>query len=490
MISRTDVTDRFHRLRDYKQQQRKNRRQYILNQYKLIRYSNERDSNNRLLKSFNKKVYYDVDEQVIDINTYKSCELCQKKFSFFGKKRVQCPLCRSIVCQDCNGNTISIKSPGSGNLDICRLCFKVLKHRKALDKFKMERKNASKSRLSIWYNTMSTIRSHISRQMPRFRGIVYCLTGIDGDTETMRNEHLLVVLDGMEMETVLIMKNEACEIMVDLDANFKNLQSRLAKLIRIECNSDTEMQVLMNIKYSTNTFLTSNLPEFNNMGRNLMAFLESPEFNKRVERHNKQLLEKKREEKLRERAEREKKRWEEQYGEPFPTIPRPDEEIQKPIATNVPPTEPVQKQSERENKLISSVFGIFKPNTHGTNSTTDTTNMPLVEDTVEVQEIQDTKPNIKLVKPAILSCNGGIQITIQGRNFMPGIQVVIGDIVVGKSFVELVNQDGRESLIVDTPPHDVGPVSIILINPDDQEVTLEGVLYYTDDESLFEEVFV
>lgn len=96
---------------------------------------------------------------------------------------------------------------------------------------------------------------------------------------------------------------------------------------------------------------------------------------------------------------------------------------------------------------------------------------------------------------------GGVEIDIQGENFSPGLEVIIGGKKIPPSKCVVTESDGMllnlndDSLLTDAshvfvvipPNREVGPKAIIIINPDKRTAILSDVLMYLDDPDIAEE---
>lgn len=82
-------------------------------------------------------------------------------------------------------------------------------------------------------------------------------------------------------------------------------------------------------------------------------------------------------------------------------------------------------------------------------------------------------PKIEKVEPSEGPVEGGTEITITGKNFKPGLVVLIG----GKT-AQNVNVQGDTKITAKTPPHTAGYKDVKVINPDGAEATLKDGFYY------------
>jgi hypothetical protein len=80
-------------------------------------------------------------------------------------------------------------------------------------------------------------------------------------------------------------------------------------------------------------------------------------------------------------------------------------------------------------------------------------------------------PSVASVEPTFGSARGGESVVVAGDGFLPGVTVSFGGIAA--SSVAILDSNGTR-LSVLTPPHGVGPVDVVVSNPDGQNSTLPG----------------
>ena len=101
-------------------------------------------------------------------------------------------------------------------------------------------------------------------------------------------------------------------------------------------------------------------------------------------------------------------------------------------------------------------------------------------------------PHITMVKPAIVPIQGGVTVHIQGTNFKPGLSIVIGGVKIAPAscLLEPLPVDGesqnRQVRVLLPQMKETGPLTIILINPDQNTAILKDVLICTDDPVLLQ----
>ena len=84
-------------------------------------------------------------------------------------------------------------------------------------------------------------------------------------------------------------------------------------------------------------------------------------------------------------------------------------------------------------------------------------------------------PHIEAVRPASGSSSGGTTVEITGVNFVPGSTVTIGGVPATH-----VQVSASSDLKATAGPHDVGPASIVVTNPDGRSATLAVGFTYVD----------
>jgi len=268
--------------------------------------------------------------------------------------------------------------------------------------------------------------------MPGLKGIIYTFAGNDKE-----NIDVELLANMFELDTGAFheMQQQATVHVEQLQLHFKNIQTRLKKIVDIPNNNNNahEEQLKKFLKMTIYSFLQQSLPEYKNLCKLYHEF------------SSKDLIEK-----LHKIQERKKK----------------EEEIKKQLKEDSQSITEIKKEN-----ITSMILGLLPK---GKDQTIGNQNTP-------------KPPIINFVKPALVPITGGVIVTLIGTNFQRGLQVIIGEKRIKTTDIHyLPDDEGNYKVEVVTPGNDAGPKSIIIINPDKQTAILEHVLHYSDDPLLIE----
>jgi len=220
----TNHTDAFKILREISSENKRKEREKIVSLYKLVVYHTKEEND---VKSTD--IFYDINEIIIQDDRLKFCAVCKYQFTFFGRKKLQCPVCRRIVCKDCV-KVRPIERGSKKTINLCKLCFKHLAERKMLKNFHKKKDIALQDKFVLWYNTIISLRLEILSIMPGLKGIIYTFAGNDKE-----NIDVELLANMFELDTGAFheMQQQATVHVEQLQLHFKNIQTRLKKKLLI-----------------------------------------------------------------------------------------------------------------------------------------------------------------------------------------------------------------------------------------------------------------
>eukprot|EP01126_Amoeba_proteus_P000569 TRINITY_DN10162_c0_g1_i3.p1 TRINITY_DN10162_c0_g1~~TRINITY_DN10162_c0_g1_i3.p1 ORF type:complete len:331 (+),score=53.67 TRINITY_DN10162_c0_g1_i3:436-1428(+) len=213
-------------------------------------------------------IFYDDKRQEIDLVTIPCCKQCGELFSFFGNKKLQCPTCLRILCQQCirEEYAIPLDPPLSGCLEVCKRCYVLILKEQSHAEFRFAIEESQRSRLILWYNTLRTLRSEIDMIMPALKGIIHPFSLL-GPKEA---------LTVMGVETLVELTEQALEKQEEVTRHLKNLDNRLKLILNMASLNPREDHIKRSLKISTAQFLERTLPEFKILISELQKFVTNP----------------------------------------------------------------------------------------------------------------------------------------------------------------------------------------------------------------------
>lgn len=231
----------------------------------------------------------------IDISKISQCQICAENFGFFKPIKLQCPVCKFIVCKKCQNaaNAIELPPPHVGKLLLCKLCKQNFTRAVQIEKFKLSVEESQKSRMILWYNTLMAIKHEITIKMPGFCGVAMSLTGqASGSTPGE-------IIKDMSLEDIYHLAEIGTTQLKMMELNFKNYENRLKMIIQSFQPAHKKEEILKkNMQLASIHFLEVNLPQFNSLSMALINFLNSQELKTALLNYEKEKEKAKEEEEL------------------------------------------------------------------------------------------------------------------------------------------------------------------------------------------------
>ena len=329
----------------------------------------------------------------------------------------------------------------------------------------------------IFYTTLMAIKDDVVHELPNFRGIVFTLSSIFGETPQQQEKIREMVDDGGPLLfpglTLEELFTQGLASQKRLKSVFSALEERLASIQAASNDTKTQQRMIANLKQAMHDFLQHSLPLFRFSAQRLLEIRDHPKTKRLLILAKEQIRQEEINAARRIQEEADRKRYHALVGDdsaPPAFAPGAGAHLSSGLGTHAPQPSSKSKQGSNANGSILSAAwnSISKPLDHLNSS--------------------HYVPEIAGIIPAICPSMGGLPLSIKGFNFHPNARVSIAS----KWLEEWqVLWKSSQELTVISPQSDYeGPVDVIVENPNQSTVgILEDVLFYTNDAAIMETIF-
>lgn len=298
--------------------------------------------------------------------------------------------------------------------------------------------------------------NHVTQELKTvFRGLVFSLNSvlgpdIGGDESTLsKSASAPLSIPG---ETLYELQQTALKELDSLKRNFDQMEKRIERVKALPEGSRSEVLLKNSLKQVLGTFLQSHLPEFRFMSKQFLATINHPRVKETIQdwQNKKKIQEEEQQRREAEMRDREKFYELQNKGLERDGLFRPaaSDALGRPTsasATSVKassppnvisplpdsPAKPRQRLNShtRSESLTDKILNFF---------TEETGSAPLFGSSPSSTTSKDPI-SISLVHPAICPVDGGVELSIRGTSFKPGIRVKIGPADVSPSCITFVD---------------------------------------------------
>lgn len=373
--------------------------------------------------------------------------------------------------------------PATASVTICRKCNAYIAFHFHQAEQKRQLAEAQYNTALIFYTTLMTIKGEIDNELPGFRGVVFSLSALFGDTpeqqesiREMRDDGGPLLIPGRTLEELFTLSMSSQK---RLKSVFIALEERLAGIQAASSDTKTQQRMIANLKQAMHDFLQHSLPLFRFSAQRLAEIRDHPKTRRLLVVAKEQIRQEEIDTARRIKEEAERKRYYELFG---------DSGAAPAFAPGAGANLASSKPNERHSAGPSSSSSSHKH--HGGNTANSILSAAWHSISKPMEHLNSSHyiPEIKGVIPAICPLMGGLPLAIKGINFHPNARVTVGN----KRLEEWqVLWKSDQELTIISPQIDAeGCVDIIVENPNQSERgILQDVLFYSNDPAIMETVF-
>ena len=336
---------------------------------------------------------------------------------------------------------------------------------------------------NVFYGTLVAIKDEIVHELPKFRGIVFSLSAIFGDTPAQQDKIREGIDDGGPLtipgRTLEELFTQALSSQKRLKSVFEALEERLQGIQAASSDTRTQQRMIANLKQAMGDFLTNSLPLFRYSSQRFVEIKDHPKTRRLLVEAKEQMKQEEMREARRAQEEADMKRYQALVGDSpsmvsfgsSSSLHSHDSSRGSSATSSMEKlvSKVVNKAQQTGNSLLSSAY-------------------QSISRSVENLNASHLIPDIAGVIPAICPTLGGIPLTLRGHNFHQNARVFVD----GKPLAEwqVLWKSPQELTIISPPMAEEGPVDLAVQNPNQAQLgVLEGVLFCTNDPAIMETLF-
>lgn len=373
--------------------------------------------------------------------------------------------------------------PATASVTICRKCNAYIAFHFHQAELKRQLAEAQYNTALIFYTTLMTIKGEIDNELPGFRGVVFSLSALFGDTpqqqesiREMRDDGGPLLIPGRTLEELFTL---AMSSQKRLKSVFSALEERLAGIQAASSDTKTQQRMIANLKQAMHDFLQHSLPLFRFSAQRLAEIRDHPKTRRLLVVAKEQIRQEEIDTARRIQEAAERKRYQELVG---------DNGGAPAFAPGAGANLAVNKPTAERHSLDSSKSSSSHKHHGGNASNILSAAWHSLSKPMENLNASHYIPEIKGVIPAICPLMGGLPLAIKGINFHPNARVTVGN----KRLEEwqVLWKSDQELTIISPQIDSEGCVDIIVENPNQSERgVLQDVLYYSNDPAIMESLF-
>jgi hypothetical protein len=412
-----------------------------------------------------------VEATGVDLSAAKDCQHCGTKFGFFEKKHA-CGICKRVVCVN-DSRLQQLIPPASASMTVCRKCYTFIKFHFHQAELKRRIVEAQSNIAVVLYGTLMAIKDEIVHELPKFRGIVFSLSAIFGDTPEQQDKIREGRDDGGPLpfsgRTLEELFTQGMSSQKRLKSVFAALEERLSGIQAASSDTKTQQRMIALLKQAMADFLTSSLPLFRFSSQRLAEIKDHPKTRRLLVEAKEDIRQEELNAARKEQEEADRKRYQALVGNaPTPVFGSASTlgEI-----SGSPSSHP-----SFTDKLVAKVQKAGQSAYHSISK--------------QIENLNESHliPEISGVIPAICPSMGGVPLALRGFNFHQNLRVYVN----GKKLDEwqVLWKSPQEIMIISPPLEIEGPVDLEVENPNQaSRGILEGVLFCTNDPAIIETFF-
>lgn len=406
------------------------------------------------------------------------------KFGFFDKK-FACGICKRVVCVT-DSRLQQLMPPATASMTICRKCNTYIAFHFHQAEQKRKLAEAQNNIALIFYTTLMAIKDEVVHELPKFRGIVFTLSSIFGDTPEQQEKIREMVDDGGPLlfpgRTLEELFTQGVASQKRLKSVFSALEERLAGIQAASNDTKTQQRMISNLKQAMHDFLQHSLPLFRFSAQRLAEIRDHPKTKRLLIAAKEQIRQEEINAARRLQEEADRKRYKALVGD----------EGSAPAFAHGAAGAHLNANGSSQNRSGSDSF--LSKVSHKAHQVGHSGNSILhaawnsISKPMENLDEAHYIPEISAITPAICPSMGGLPLSIKGFNFHPNARVYVGE----KKLEEWqVLWKSPEELTVISPQSDnEGPLDVSVENPNQvQRGVLESVLFFTSDPDIMASLF-
>ena len=417
-------------------------------------------------------------------DSFPKCLGVSNKFGFFEKKHV-CAICKRVVCVN-DSRLQQLIPPATSTATICRKCNAYIKFHFHQAEMKRKLAEAQNNIAIVFYGTLVAIKDEIVYELPKFRGIVFSLSAIFGDSPAQQDKIREGIDDGGSLpfpgRTLEELFTQAMASQKRLKSVFAALEERLQGIQAASNDTKTQQRMIANLKQAMADFLTNNLPLFRYSSQRFAEIKDHPKTRRLLVEAKEQVRQEEIQLARKAQEEVDMKRYQALVGE---TGASPA--VVAAHSGSTPRSSGESSHSSVAEKLVNKVVSKAQQVGHTGNSLLSSAYHSISRQ-VENLNTSHLIPEIAGVIPAICPTLGGIPLTLRGHNFHQNVTVFVDQKPLAEW--QVLWKSPQELTIISPPLANEGPVDLAVQNPNQSQLgILEGVLFCTNDPAIMETLF-
>lgn len=369
--------------------------------------------------------------------------------------------------------------PATASMITCRKCNRYIAFHFHQADLKRKLAEAQNNIALVFYSTLMAIKDDISHELPKFRGIVFTLSSLFGDTPEKQEKIREMIDDGGPLlipgKTLEELFTQGVSSQRRLKNVFSALEERLAGIQAASSDTRTQVRMIGNLKQAMHDFLQSSLPLYRFSSQRLAEIKDHPKTRRLLIEAKEQIRQDEIAAARRLQEEEDRKRYQALLG---------SDENTPAFALVGSGAHLGQFSSQTQSSTSSPSKSSSKP-PNGPNSILSAAWNSISS---KHSEQKHFIPEISGIIPAICPSMGGLPLSIKGFNFHPDARVFIANRRLEEW--QVLWKSPNELTIISPQLELEGPVDISVENPNqEQRGVLEDVLFYTNDPTIMETVF-